>query len=167
MQQQEALQEVLRIRRGQRRVGARKQLVMMAAFLADHGVCMGRDTFFEVLRRGLLVRKRKRSKPQTTYSGHWLHKYDNLAAGFVPRATGQLWVSDITYLHLTDGFAYLNLITDAYNRKIVGFFLSEDLSAIVSIRALEMALAGCPLQGCLINHSDRACNTVAKGMLGC
>jgi hypothetical protein len=43
----------------------------MAAFMADHGISMGRDTFFELLRqRGLLVSKRKRSKTQTTFSAH-------------------------------------------------------------------------------------------------
>jgi hypothetical protein len=30
-------------------------------------------------------------------------------------------VSDITYIHLKNGFAYLSLITDAYIEKIVGF----------------------------------------------
>jgi hypothetical protein len=31
-----------------------------------------------------------------------------------------------TYIHLTEGFAYLSLITDAYSRKIVGFYLSKE-----------------------------------------
>ena len=39
--------------------------------------------------------------------------------------SNQLWVSDITYVRLGDGFAYLSLITDAYSRKIVGYHLSR------------------------------------------
>ncbi|WP_262719612.1 IS3 family transposase [Adhaeribacter rhizoryzae] len=164
LQEDLLVQEVLRIRRTQKRLGARKLLVMMSSFMADHGIEIGRDAFFELLRgHDLLVRKRRRSKPQTTFSGHWLHKYENLTVGFVPKAAGQLWVSDITYIHLEEGFAYLSLITDAYSRKIVGFFLNEDLSAMGCIRALEMALANCPWQGYLIHHSDRGIQYCSQG----
>ncbi|WP_162426583.1 hypothetical protein [Pontibacter pudoricolor] len=93
------IQEVLRIRHGQKRIGAHKLLVMMAPFMAAHNIHIGRDTFLKLLsERCLLIRKRRRSKPQTTVSSHWLRKYPNLAVGFVPRAAGQLWISDITYI---------------------------------------------------------------------
>ena len=52
-----------------------------------------------------------------------------------------VWVSDITYVRTSgSGFAYLNLITDAYSRKIVGYYLSRDLRAEGTIKALRMAL---------------------------
>lgn len=100
----------------------------MEVFIRQHAIKIGRDAFFDVLRKhGLLVRKRKRSKPQTTFSNHWMRKYPNLITSFVPTAPNQLWVSDITYIHLEDGFAYLSLITDAYSHKIVGFYLSQSI----------------------------------------
>jgi len=46
-----------------------------------------------------------------------MRKYHNLIEGFYPTAPNQLWVSDITYIIVGDGFAYLSLITDAYSRK--------------------------------------------------
>jgi putative transposase len=150
------VQEVLRIRKTQKRIGVRKLLIMMHVFMQQHLIEIGRDAFFELLRKqGLLVRKRKRTKPQTTFSNHWLRKYQNLAIGFIPHAPNQLWVSDITYIHLQDGFAYLSLITDAYSRKIVGFYLCEDLSARGCIMALKMALENNPVRDNLIHHSDR------------
>ena len=162
VQEQEALQEdllvqeVLRIRKTQKRIGVRKLLIMMNVFMQQHLIQIGRDAFFDLLRKqGLLVRKRKRSKPQTTFSNHWLRKYQNLAVGFIPNAPNQLWVSDITYIHLHDGFAYLSLITDAYSRKIVGFYLCEDLSARGCVVALRMALKNNPVRDKLIHHSDR------------
>ncbi|MFT2008550.1 IS3 family transposase [Pontibacter sp. 13R65] len=161
-QEQEALQEdllvqeVLRIRQTQKRLGARKLLVIMSTFMLEHRINMGRDTFFELLRaHGLLVRKRKRYKPQTTFLAHWLRKYSNLIIGFIPVAPDQLWVSDITYIHLQSGFAYLSLITDAYSRKIVGFYLSKDLSAMGCMQALVMALQNKGAHQKLIHHSDR------------
>lgn len=156
LQEDLLVQEVLRIRQTQKRMGARKLLVVMSKFTMEHGISMGRDAFFELLREhGLLVRKRKRFKPQTTFSAHWLRKYGNLVIGFVPAAPNQLWVSDITYIHLQNGFAYLSLITDAYSRKIVGFYLSKDLSAMGCIQALTMALENKWAHQELVHHSDR------------
>ena len=121
---------------------------------------MGRDAFFDLLRdNGLLVRKRRRRKPITTFSNHPFKKYQNLIKGFEPTAPNQLWVSDITYIHLQDDFAYLSLITDAYSRKIVGFCLHHNLSARGTINALQMALKSIPKRdkqdARLVHHSDR------------
>lgn len=156
LQEDLLMQEVFRIRKTQKRIGTRKLIIMMNAFMQQHTISLGRDAFFEMLRnQGLLIRKRRRSKPQTTFSNHWLRKYQNLIIGFVPTAPNQLWVSDITYIHLNDGFAYLSLITDAYSHKIVGFYLCKDLSAKGCLMALKMALKNNPSFDNLIHHSDR------------
>jgi putative transposase len=148
--------EVLKIRKNQKRLGCRKLLFKLNLFMQEHQIGIGRDAFFNLLsERGLLVRKRKRRKPITTFSDHWMRKYPNLIEGFYPTAPNQLWVSDITYIIVGDGFAYLSLITDAYSRKIVGFYLSPDLSAAGCIKALKMALINNPDLGRLIHHSDR------------
>lgn len=148
--------KVLEIRKTQKRLGARKLLFKLESFIEDHQITIGRDAFFNLLsERNLLVRKRKRRKPITTFSDHWMRKYPNLIEGFYPTAPNQLWVSDITYIVVGYGFAYLSLVTDAYSRKIVGFYLSKDLSAEGCIRALEMALDNNPVLGRLIHHSDR------------
>lgn len=150
------INEVLKIRKTQKRLGCRKLLHKLESFIAQHQIVIGRDSFFDLLsEHNLLVRKRKRRKPITTFSDHWMRKYPNLIEGFYPTAPNQLWVSDITYIVVGNGFAYLSLITDAYSRKIVGFYLSEDLSAEGCIRALEMALDNNPILGRLIHHSDR------------
>jgi len=150
------IDEVLEIRKTQKRLGCRKLIYKLEPFMAQHQIVVGRDAFFDLLsERNLLVRKRKRRKPITTFSDHWMRKYPNLIEGFYPTAPNQLWVSDITYIVVGNGFAYLSLITDAYSRKIVGFYLSKDLSADGCIRALEMALNNNPILGRLIHHSDR------------
>jgi len=128
----------------------------MNAFLLQHNFQIGRDAMFDLLsERGLLVRKRKRSGCVTTFSKHRFKKYPNIIRDFVPNAPNQLWVSDITYIHLADGFAYLSLITDAYSRKIVGFYLSKDLSARGPLNALKIAIKTNHAITGLIHHSDR------------
>ena len=137
-------------------MGTRKVFGEMKSFLTEHHFKIGRDTMFDLFaERGLLVRKRKRRGPITTISKHRYKKYPNITRGFIPTAPSQLWVSDITYIHLANGFAYLSLITDAYSHKIIGFYLSKDLSAQGSLFALKMALANNPIRAGLIHHSDR------------
>ncbi len=150
------IDEVLRYRRHQKRLGTRKLLDEMKQFLTDHQFKIGRDAMFELLAdRGLLVTKRKRRGCVTTLSKHRFKKYPNIVRDFIPLAPNQLWVSDITYIHLTTGFSYLSLITDAYSRKIVGFYLSKDLSAKGPLAALKMALSSNTQRDNLIHHSDR------------
>ena len=150
------INKVLVIRSTQKRLGGRKLLDKLTPFMREHQINIGRDAFFDLLsERKLLVRRRKRNKPRTTFSDHWMRKHPNLIIGFYPTAPNQLWVSDITYIVVGDGFAYLSLITDAYSRKIVGFYLSVDLSAESCIKALKMAINNNPELGRLIHHSDR------------
>jgi putative transposase len=148
--------EVLKYRVLQKHIGARKLLGEMGVFLQKHGFQIGRDAFFKLLSdRGLLVVKRKRKGCITTFSRHRYKKYTNLIKGFIPLAANLLWVSDITYIHVGVGFAYLSLITDAYSHKIVGFCLYANLKSQGPLNALKMALDGAEDVSKLIHHSDR------------
>ena len=149
------LQLVEKERKLMPRIGGRKLLLNIQPHLPAE-LYLGRDTFFEFLRKqGLLIRKR-RYRVRTTYSNHWLHKYPNLIREFVPEKAHQLWVSDITYIETKEGFGYLNLITDAYSRKIIGWDLGATLEAKHTVTALQMAINQMPkgIRG-VIHHSDR------------
>ncbi|HYK57496.1 MAG TPA: IS3 family transposase, partial [Flavisolibacter sp.] len=150
------VQEVLRIRKPQKAVGTRKLLPMLQPFLELHNIQIGRDALFDLLAsHRLLIRKRKRKVPKTTFSGHWYRKYPNLIVGMPVLKANKLWVSDITYITLKDEFAYLSLVTDAYSRKIAGYYLSKRLQAEGCVKALKMALKQADSTDGLIHHSDR------------
>jgi transposase InsO family protein len=149
------LQLVEKERKLMPRIGGRKLLLHIQPHLPAE-LYLGRDSFFEFLReQGLLIRKR-RYRVRTTYSNHWLHKYPNLIKEFVPDKAHQMWVSDITYIETKEGFGYLNLITDAYSRKIIGWDLGATLEAKHTVKALQMAINQMPkgIKG-VIHHSDR------------
>lgn len=138
-------------------LGTRKLLFMLTPELEKHGIKLGRDQLFDLLRfHGLLMRRRKRMV-KTTDSHHWLKKYPNLIKEVILSAGDQLWVSDITYIRTLEGFSYLSLITDAYSRKIMGHALYETLEAAGPTEALLMAIKerqeSSPF--ILIHHSDR------------
>jgi transposase InsO family protein len=150
------IEEVLRYRKHQKRLGTRKLFHEMQDFLKAHQFQIGRDAMFDLLsEHDLLITRRKRKGSVTTFSRHRFKKYPNIVKGFIPIAPNQLWVSDITYIHLKEGFAYLSLITDAYSHKIVGFYLNKNLSANGPLKALRMALACNSNITNLIHHSDR------------
>jgi putative transposase len=149
------IQQVQKHRFLQPRLGTRKLVVLLQYFVKEHKIKLGRDALFDLLREHqLLVRKRKKTM-QTTFSKHRFYKYPNLIRQYEPLAPNLLWVSDITYITLDKSFAYLSLITDAYSRKIIGFYLAETLEAIGCINALKMAVAVCPDYSQLTHHSDR------------
>ena len=114
------MQQIDVIRKQQPRCGGRKLLIMLHSFFL-HNITIGRDNFFDLLKRNkLLVRKTKRCV-FTTNSKHFFHRYPNLAKDFTPLKAHELWVADITYIPLKDRFAYLFLITDAYQEKSLAF----------------------------------------------
>lgn len=149
------LKLVREIRNELPRVGVRKLLYLLLPLLEEHNITIGRDKLYELLRQqGLLLRYRRR-RPYTTNSAHRFKKYPNLIRELVLTRTEQLWVSDITYIRLTQGFCYLSIVTDAYSRKIVGYQLHPTLASEGAVRALIMAINKLKRKQPLIHHSDR------------
>lgn len=140
------------------RIGTRKLHYMLAEDLDSHGISIGRDKLFDLLANyGLLVRRRRRKRVFTTDSRHPFKSYPNLIKEITVQRPNHLWVSDITYIGLREGFCYLSLVTDAYSRKITGYCLHPTLKRDGPIAALQMAIGSLPrtLQQPLIHHSDR------------
>jgi transposase InsO family protein len=130
---------------------------MLKEPINEHGIKMGRDKLYDLLAdHGMLI-KRKKRKPMTTDSDHPFFKYGNLVRGVIMTRINQIWVSDITYIRVAHGFAYLSLVTDAYSRKIVGHCLHNTLGTAGPLNALQMAVdeAGISTGQYLIHHSDR------------
>lgn len=149
------LQEVINIRKDLPRLGTRKLHYVIQNKLISHQINFGRDYLFDLLsEHKLLIRQRKR-KAITTDSRHWMRKYSNLVKGLEVTRPEQVWVSDITYIRLTNQWGYLSLITDAYSRKIMGYCFRQDLAAEGCIEALKMALKNKLYNQSIIHHSDR------------
>jgi putative transposase len=137
------------------RAGVPKLHFMLQEKLVAHSIKMGRDALYRVLgEHGYLLRYRRR-KPYTTNSNHPYKKYPNLIRDIKYLThPGQLWVSDITYIRLKEGFSYLSIVTDAYSHKIIGYCLHPTLHSDGPINALLQASKS--KQGrSLIHHSDR------------
>jgi transposase InsO family protein len=100
-------------------------------------------------------RPTKKKWIRTTDSNHGYHVYPNLAKDIAIDGINQLWVADITYIHILVCFIYLAVIMDVYSRKAIGYAISRNIDTQLTLQALRMAIcARNPNPGC-IHHSDR------------
>ena len=99
----------------------------------------------------------KKFRGTTTDSAHHFPVAKNLLnRGFHANAPGQKRVSDITYIATRQGWIYLTIIMDLYDRKIIGWPLSTSLTVYDTILAAwKMAVINRPINQQLVFHSDR------------
>ncbi len=136
------------------RIGTRKIYHLLHEELKELGV--GRDRLFAIMKANHLQIISKRQYHITTDSHHRFRKHKNLIDGLAIERPEQVWVSDITYIGNRQNPMYLSLVTDAYSKKIMGFNVSNSLSASGAIAALRKAIKNRKyLNNALIHHSDR------------
>jgi putative transposase len=124
--------------------------------LKDQGLIVNAKRVLRLMRAdNLLSLRHKPFVPATTDSRHKFRIVPNLARALEPTGLDQLWVADITYVRLAEGFVYLAVVIDAFSRKVVGWALDVHLEARLAIEALDMAIAERNPPPGLIHHSDR------------
>jgi len=95
------------------------------------------------------------------------HKYpivlNHLNRQFDIKIKSQVWVSDITYIQTKEGWLYLTTIIDLWDRKVIGWSLSNTMYANKTvIPAWKMAVVNRKTEGKLIFHSDRGIQYACK-----
>lgn len=150
----EVISMVQDIRKIMPRIGTRKLYYLLLARLQLMNI--GRDKFFDILRANHLLILPKRSYHVTTNSHHHFRKHQNRILDLEINRPDQVWVSDITYIGKRDNPCYLSLVTDAYSKKIMGYYVADNMNTESSIIALKMAFKNRKNKHLpLIHHSDR------------
>jgi putative transposase len=130
------------------------------AELRAQGEPVGRKRVARLMRDlGLVGRRRRRARPQTTVAGSGAGVAPNVldrqvAVTAVP-AVNCVWVGDITYLRTRTGWAYLAVLLDVASRRVVGWHVGVTLETEVALVALRRALAARRPAPGLVHHSDR------------
>jgi putative transposase len=79
-------------------------------------------------------------KPNTSNkkAGHKIYPY--LLVGLAINRPNQVWATDITYVPIPKGFAYLTVVMDWYSRKVLSWRRSNSMDSSFCVDALEEAL---------------------------
>lgn len=101
----------------------------------------------------LLCRLQKAFRPPA--AGSTKVAYPNLMQHLVVTKLDQVWVVDMTYIRLPQGFVYLACVLDAFSRRLIGWHLSRDFDTRLTLAALNQAIAARRPRAGLIHHSDR------------
>ena len=145
------------------RLGTRKLYYLIKDLLKEKQIKFGRDKLFHLLKEYDLLIRPQRRYIQTTMSKHWMRKWPNIVKNTTITEPDQVWVSDITYIKTEQENCYLNMITDAFSRKIVGYALDNTMQTESMIKALEMATKQ-KINPYIntIHHSDRGLQYCSK-----
>jgi putative transposase len=82
-------------------------------------------------------------------------KENVLARDFDSAGPNRKWVSDITYIRVGRGWAYLAVVLDLFSRRVVGWALDTHVRETLILEALTMATARRDIPEGLLLHSDR------------
>ena len=121
----------------------------------------GRDQVVRVMKT-LRIPGAKRGKTTFTTKTKTFDSYllDRVQRRFVAERPNQLWVADMTYVAMWQGFAYVASVTDVFFPKIFGWSVSSILKAdTLPLQALNTAarMLSNDLTG-LVHHSQRGSN---------
>lgn len=117
---------------------------------------MGRDKFYAFMRNNNLLVKKTKKYHITTDSNHGFYKSEDLTVNLEINHAEQVFVSDITYVKLASGHAYLALVTDAYSKKVMGYKIDTNMKVQLVKDALQMAVNNrIYFNQNTIHHSDR------------
>ena len=105
--------------------------------------------------RGLRAKQVRRYKTTTKRNKKHPVAPNLLKRDFTTERPDQKWLTDITYIPTQEGWLYLAVILDLYNRGIVGWAMSERMTSSLTISALKMAIRERRPGGGLIHHSDQ------------
>jgi putative transposase len=128
----------------------------MTAALHRQGYQVKHKRVVRLLHALQLVQARGRRRVvYTTQSKHGLRVSPNLIHDLQLSRLNQLWVADLTYIHLPEDFIYLAALLDAYSRRCIGWQLSRRLDSQLALDALHQALRERHPPAGWIHHSDR------------
>jgi putative transposase len=139
-------------RRCKRRYGAPRLTRALNAL----GVECSENYVAKLLRaRGLRAHNGKAFRYERAVESSTQVKHNVLARNFESKGPNRKWVSDITYIGVGRGWAYLAVVLDLFSRKVVGWALDTHMREGLILDALSMAVGRRDVADGLLLHSDR------------
>ena len=123
--------------------------------LLAEGIFCGLHRIERLMRQqGLRARPRRRGLPKD-------HGERSVIAGnvldrqFTADRPNQKWVADFTYIWTAEGWLYVAAVIDLFSRRVVGWSMSDTMTAQLVTDALIMAIWRRGKPDALLHHSDQ------------
>ena len=123
--------------------------------LLAEGISCGLHRIERLMRQqGLRARPRRRGLPKN-------HGERSVIAGnvldrqFTADRPNQKWVADFTYIWTAEGWLYVAAVIDLFSRRVVGWSMSDTMTAQLVTDALIMAIWRRGKPDALLHHSDQ------------
>ncbi len=133
----------------------------------EEGVVANAKKVLRIMKKHQLLSVVRRKKPyKSSGNSHFL--YPNLLnQQFQVQKKNQKWVTDITYIHTSQGIIYLSAILDLFDRSIITYEMSTSPNSELVVRNLQSAYKKEKVAGELLLHSDQGTqytSTAYKGL---
>ena len=113
----------------------------MVVFLESRGHTVNRKRV-QRLMRGMGLAGMAPGPNTSRVSTHPAHKiYPYLLRGVAITRPNQVWSTDITYIRLNHGFAYLVAVIDWYSRRVLAWRISNSMEAAFCVDCLQQAIS--------------------------
>ena len=110
----------------------------MVVFLGKAGHIVNRKRVQRLMRKMGLVAMAPGPNTSRAHPEHRVYPY--LLRGVAVVRPNQVWSTDITYIRLAHGFAYLVAIIDWYSRRVLSWRISNTMDAVFCVDCLEDAI---------------------------
>jgi transposase InsO family protein len=124
--------------------------------LVGLGFRCGRHRVARLMQAHGIRAKQARRFRVTTDSRHGFGIAPNrLGRRFRVAAPNTVWMADVTYLPTASGWCYLAVVLDAWSRRVIGWALDTQITAALTLAALEQAVSTRRPPFGVLHHSDR------------
>ena len=124
----------------------------------EYGIKINHKTVLRLMRKLNIRSIARKRNPYKQNSNCYVanHTYPNLLGqNFHTDKSNQKWGTDITYIRTQQGFVYLAVVKDFFDKCILGYALSRNFSIRMVLQALRMASKDqLPTQGVIL-QSDQ------------
>ena len=132
-------------------------------WLERRGIHHDPKTVLRVMNKyGLLSEIRRRKKYRIM--SQQLHRYENiLNRDFTADHPNQKWVTDISYIHTSQGVLYLSVIRDLFDNSIVAYQTGNEQTVNLVLNTIKIAKAKEKVAADLCLHSDQGFQYTSHG----
>jgi len=147
---------LLKIKKHYQLSRGRYGLLRLTSAIRKEGMIVNKKRVYRVMKKYGIFSKTKKKFKVTTKQNHKASFSANLLNGrFEADRINQIWTSDITYIWTSEGWLYLAVVLDVYNREIIGWSVNQRCSTDLVLNALTMAINNRRPEAGIIFHSDR------------